>query len=67
MQPLTENARLIVQPLAQQAFVSGFSTILWVAGLMALLGALLVGTLMRNPIPAVESWRSPPNRPWPSS
>ncbi|MGV8861173.1 MAG: MFS transporter [Pseudomonas sp.] len=67
MQPLTENARLIVQPLAQQAFVSGFSTVLWVAGLMALLGALLVGTLMRNPIPAVESWRSPPNRPWPSS
>jgi len=54
MEPLTESARLIVQPLAQQAFVAGFSTIMWFAGLLSLFGALLVGTLMRNPIPAVQ-------------
>jgi len=52
--PLTESARLTIQPLAQQAFVAGFSTILWVAGLLAIFAALLVGTLMRNPIPAVQ-------------
>ncbi|WP_397452678.1 MFS transporter [Pseudomonas sp. NA-150] len=54
MQPLTETARAIIQPLAQQAFVAGFSTILWVAGLVSLFFALLVGTLMRNPIPQVQ-------------
>jgi hypothetical protein len=42
----------VVEPLARQAFVGGFSLLLWVAGLLALLGALVVGTLMRNPIPA---------------
>ncbi|MDB6051034.1 MAG: EmrB/QacA family drug resistance transporter [Pseudomonas sp.] len=51
MSPLTDSARLTIQPLAQQAFVAGFSTILWIAGLLALFGALLVGMLMRNPIP----------------
>ena len=40
-----------VQPLATQAFMAGFSSLLWVAGVLALLGALLVGTLMRKPIP----------------
>ncbi|HEX8543770.1 MAG TPA: MFS transporter [Pseudomonas sp.] len=50
MAPLTESARLIVQPLAQQAFVQGFATLLWVAGLLALLGAAVVGALMRKPI-----------------
>jgi len=47
--PLAAQAQ--IQPLATQAFVAGFSTLLWVAGLLALLGALLVGTLMRKPIP----------------
>jgi EmrB/QacA subfamily drug resistance transporter len=50
MAPLTESARLIVQPLAQQAFMQGFATVLWVAGLLALLGAAVVGALMRKPI-----------------
>ncbi|MEJ5060267.1 MULTISPECIES: MFS transporter [unclassified Pseudomonas] len=47
-----EAARTMVEPLARQAFVAGFSLLLWVAGLAGLLGALVVGTLMRNPIPA---------------
>jgi hypothetical protein len=38
--------------LARQAFVAGFSLLLWVAGLAGLLAALVVGTLMRNPLPA---------------
>lgn len=50
MAPLTESARLIVQSLAQQAFMQGFATVLWVAGLLALLGAAVVGALMRKPI-----------------
>ncbi|KQM50346.1 hypothetical protein ASE80_29310 [Pseudomonas sp. Leaf15] len=50
---LPEPARALVQPLARQAFVGGFSGVLWVAGLLGLLGALVVGTLMRKPIPAL--------------
>ena len=50
---LPETARTVAQPLARQAFVSGFGGVLWVAGLLALLGALMVGTLMRKPIPVV--------------
>lgn len=50
-----ESARMRVEPLARQAFVAGFSLLLWVAGLAGLLGALVVGTLMRNPIPAQRS------------
>jgi hypothetical protein len=48
---LPDTARGVVEPLARQAFVGGFSLLLVVAGLLALLGALVVGTLMRNPIP----------------
>ncbi|KAF1028481.1 MAG: hypothetical protein GAK37_02218 [Pseudomonas sp.] len=51
---LPETARVQVQPLAQQAFDGGFSVVLWVAGLLGLLGALVVGRLMRHPIPAVQ-------------
>ncbi|MNI10053.1 Multidrug resistance protein stp [compost metagenome] len=54
MSLLPEAARTLVGPLARQAFVAGFSLLLWVAGLAALLGALVVGTLMRNPIPAPQ-------------
>ncbi|MNL07436.1 Major Facilitator Superfamily protein [compost metagenome] len=54
MSLLPEAARTLVEPLARQAFVAGFSLLLWVAGLAALLGALVVGTLMRNPIPAPQ-------------
>ncbi len=46
-----EAARVRLQPLARQAFVDGFSGVLWVAGLLGLLGALVVGRLMRKPIP----------------
>jgi hypothetical protein len=38
-----EAARVRLQPLARQAFVDGFSGVLWVAGLLGLLGALVVG------------------------
>ncbi|WP_026145558.1 MFS transporter [Pseudomonas asplenii] len=54
MATLPEAARPVVQPLAQQAFVGGFGTVLWVAGLLALLGALVVGTLMRQPLPDTQ-------------
>ncbi len=57
---LPESAREVVQPLARQAFVGGFSGVLWVAGLLGLLGALVVGTLMRNPIPAVQQASTKP-------
>jgi hypothetical protein len=46
-----EAARSVVEPLAREAFVGGFSLLLWVAGLAGLFGALVVGLLMRNPIP----------------
>jgi len=49
---LPESAWPLVEPLARQAFVGGFSLLLYVAGLLALLGALVVGTLMRHPVPA---------------
>jgi EmrB/QacA subfamily drug resistance transporter len=54
LQPLNASARLIVESLAQQAFISGFGSVLWVAGLISLLAAAVVGTLMRNPIPALQ-------------
>ncbi|WP_419710824.1 MFS transporter [Pseudomonas sp. NFX224] len=54
MSVLPEAARTLVESLARQAFVAGFGLLLWVAGLAALLGALVVGTLMRNPIPAPQ-------------
>jgi len=49
---LPDTARNVVEPLAREAFVGGFSLLLRVAGLLALLGAVVVGTLMRHPIPA---------------
>ena len=48
---LPEPARTVVLPLARQAFVDGFSRVLWVAGLLGLLGALVVGRLMRSRYP----------------
>jgi hypothetical protein len=55
MSLVPDTARSLVEPLARQAFVGGFSLLLWVAGLLALLGALVVGTLMRKPIPAANA------------
>ncbi|MFJ3486056.1 MFS transporter [Pseudomonas sp. NPDC090202] len=54
LQPLDASARQIVQPLAQQAFISGFGSVLWVAGFAGLFAAVLVGTLMRKPIPVLQ-------------
>lgn len=54
LQALDASAREVVQPLAQQAFVSGFASVLWVVGGVGLLAALLVGTLMRKPIVQVQ-------------
>lgn len=48
---LPDAARPIVEPLARQAFVDGFGVVLWAAGLLALIAALTVGTLMRKPLP----------------
>ena len=56
MSLVPDTARSLVEPLARQAFVGGFSLLLWVAGLLALLGALVVGTLMRHPIPAAKTF-----------
>jgi hypothetical protein len=54
LQSLDASARAVVQPLAQQAFISGFASVLWVAGFAGLFGAALVGTLMRKPIPVLQ-------------
>ncbi|MFJ5295783.1 MFS transporter [Pseudomonas sp. NPDC088368] len=54
LQAVDTGARVVVQPLAQQAFVTGFGSVLWVAGCIGLVGAVLVGTLMRKPIPALQ-------------
>ena len=48
---LPDSAKELVEPLARQAFVDGFGMVLGAAGLLALLAAVTVGTLMRNPIP----------------
>jgi EmrB/QacA subfamily drug resistance transporter len=54
LQSLDASARLVVQPLAQQAFVDGFGSVLSVAGCVGLVAAALVGTLMRRPIPVMQ-------------
>jgi hypothetical protein len=38
MSRLPEAARPVVEPLARQAFVGGFSLVLWVAGLLRAAG-----------------------------
>lgn len=54
LQSVSANAREVVQPLARQAFVTGFASVLWVAGFIGLFAAVLVGTLMRKPIPTLQ-------------
>ncbi len=51
---LPDSTRVLVEPLALQAFTSGFGLVLTVAGCLALLGALVVGRLMRNPLPQAQ-------------
>ncbi|MNF10390.1 hypothetical protein D3C80_2113120 [compost metagenome] len=41
-------------PLARQAFMGGFEAVLQVAGVAALLFAVLVGTLLSRPLPALQ-------------
>ena len=50
LSPLPPAVQAHIRPLATQAFVGGFSMVLWVAGVLGLLGAVVVGTLMRTPI-----------------
>ena len=57
--PLAAQAQ--IEPLATRAFVTGFSLVLWVAGVLGLIGALVVGTLMRKPIPQMASAVAHPN------
>jgi MFS family permease len=57
---LPESARAQMEPLARQAFLGGFTTLLWVAGLLALLGAVVVGSLMRKPMPLMPQQAMPP-------
>lgn len=54
LQTIDASARGMTQPLVRDAFVSGFGSVLWVSGLIALLAAVLVGTLMRKPIPLMH-------------
>jgi EmrB/QacA subfamily drug resistance transporter len=58
LQAVDVGARDVVQPLAQQAFVTGFGSVLWVAGCVGLVSAVLVGTLMRKPIPTLQLKRA---------
>jgi EmrB/QacA subfamily drug resistance transporter len=51
LQTLEPGARALIRPLAREAFVTGFGSVLWVSGLVALFAAALVGGLMRSPIP----------------
>ena len=55
MSLLPDSAQPLIEPLARQAFVGGFTLLLAVAGGLGLLGALVVGTLMRHPIPLAGS------------
>ncbi|RAU45395.1 MULTISPECIES: MFS transporter [unclassified Pseudomonas] len=53
---LDASARVVVEPLAREAFISGFGAVLGLAGGIGLVAALMVGTLMRKPIP-VSQWQ----------
>ncbi|MDF9616882.1 MFS transporter, partial [Pseudomonas entomophila] len=51
---LGPGLRGVVAPLAQQAFVGGFETVLQVAGGMALVFAVVVGGLLGRPLPQTQ-------------
>lgn len=51
---LPEGARAVAAPLAEHAFISGFGSVMSVAGLAGLICAVLVGTLMRKPLPELR-------------
>ncbi|WP_248918592.1 MFS transporter [Pseudomonas entomophila] len=51
---LEPGLRGVVAPLAQQAFVGGFSAVLQVAGVMALVLAVVVGGLLGRPLPKAQ-------------
>jgi hypothetical protein len=50
---LEPGLRETVAPLARQAFIGGFEAVLQVAGVAALLFAMLVGVLLSRSLPAV--------------
>lgn len=50
---LEPRLRETVAPLARQAFIGGFEAVLQVAGVAALLFAVLVGVLLSRPLPAM--------------
>ena len=50
---LEPGLRETVAPLARQAFIGGFDAVLQVAGVAALLFAVLVGVLLSRPLPAM--------------
>ncbi len=47
-----EGIRSIIEPLVRQALVDGFVLVFVVAGILALLAAWIVGSLMRRPLPS---------------
>ena len=47
--------RETLAPLAQHAFIGGFETVLHSAGVAALVFAVVVGVLLRQPLPAVHA------------
>ncbi|MNN69989.1 hypothetical protein D3C81_1858170 [compost metagenome] len=51
---LEPGLREAVAPLARQAFMGGFEAVLQAAGVAALLFAVLVGTLLSRPLPALQ-------------
>lgn len=54
---LDPGLREAVAPLARQAFIGGFEAVLHVAGVAALLFAVLVGVLLSQPLPALQDAR----------
>ena len=54
---LDPGLREAVAPLARQAFIGGFEAVLHVAGVAALLFAVLVGVLLSRPLPALQDAR----------
>jgi len=60
---LEPGLREAVAPLARQAFMGGFEAVLQVAGVAALLFALLVGVLLSRPLPAMQEGLMAEGRP----
>ncbi|MGE7993450.1 MFS transporter [Pseudomonas sp. NPDC089554] len=55
---LEPGLREALAPLARQAFIGGFETVLHSAGIAALLFAVVVGVLLGRPLPALQAQAS---------